>query len=330
MDSGEGSFDVNNLPQDGLEVICSPTQSNDLNSTFGTKYDPPNLCPLNDCSGNDSSGKSATKMTDAYLFMEVAQTLTQEKGMLAIILLQTGSPSLAALRATFWNPSTDQRFAAKFPFAKAFYHNAVTLGFLDNDLRTCAGMSSIAKIWPLRSVPVLEGDAFTGPASDSELPVSQGPWYMPTALTSTSEQRRAQQLRENPHMHPTKLQMEHPHSLLIDILPWPHVRDALIRLCLAGITSGHEIKCDMIGKDFDCTGDGHVFTIHGDDPCDPESWEVSESFAKRWSVVLDKKIIKRTNFWRRMRGLPNLELGDEKSQSQWIANALLGKSSNFL
>lgn len=312
---------------DALELISSPpNQVNPRDPSQCTYSQPANAATVS------ASTRSSHKWSDTFLTFELAQTLTQEKGMLAVILFQTGSPSLAALRATLGSPTAGQVFQVKNPFAKAFYHNAVTIGFLDNDLRTCAGVSSIEQVWPRRSAPVLQGLAVPGDSAVDATgsPPSPKPYSMPANLSSFSEARRAYQLRENPNMHPTKLQLEHRHSILIDTLPWPNVRDALIRLCAAGVTNGVDIKADMLGRTFDCIGEGHTFTIHGDDPCDPETWEVSEYFAKRYSFILDKNIIRRTNFWRRLRGLPNLDLDQQPSQSAWIVDALMNASATLL
>ncbi|UZJ53733.1 hypothetical protein CBS101457_003053 [Exobasidium rhododendri] len=50
-----------------------------------------------------------------------------------------------------------------------------------------------------------------------------------------------------------------------------------------------------------------AFHIWGDDPMDEEAWEVSETFAQKWWFLLDDKILRRTAWWRRQRGLPPIK-----------------------
>lgn len=264
---------------------------------------------------------------------QMIETITNERGMLAVVLLLLESPSLEHLRRSILDPRRGVVFNEKHAMAKAFFHNAVCLGFLDDDLRKCATHSNISEVWTQRSLPFVQmgsnstslvaggatgraEDGTVSPLSLTQMPgtstsIGKSPWQIPVSLSRVDEDRRLTRLREAPNMYPTALQLSRPHSIIIDTLPWPSVRDGLIRLLELGVVDNHTLKCDLIGKPFECSGEGHVFTLHGDDPMDPESWEMSEYWAQKYLPLLDRGMVRRTNFWRRMKGLDALRLDKE-------------------
>lgn len=53
--------------------------------------------------------------------------------------------------------------------------------------------------------------------------------------------------------------------------------------------------------------DGHEgVRIYGDDPCDPEGWEVGQVLFERWWFLFDRRIVETSNRWRELRGAPPL------------------------
>lgn len=280
---------------------------------------------------------------------KVINLLTHERGMLGAILLKTGSPNVAALRQSLnLGRNVERPIAmAHFSFAKAFFHNATVLGFLDDDLRMCAQTSNIHQVWPQRGAPFTDASTSAlrhGQMSDGIFPAQtlaknqttimsqKVPFPFLTALSHQDELRRIERLQEWPNMYPTALQLTIPHSIIIDTLPWPSVRDGLIRLASSGQLDNATIKGDLLGKPFDCMGEGNVFQIHGDDPCDPEAWELSEYWVSKYSGLLnlDRSILRRTNWWRRMEGKPPIGLEDQgvremarliADRSAWAATA---------
>lgn len=60
------------------------------------------------------------------------------------------------------------------------------------------------------------------------------------------------------------------------------------------------------GEDLQPEGAEPPYWIHGDDPFDPESYEVSDRLAKRYPWLLDSAIIRRTNWWRRQQSKAEL------------------------
>lgn len=280
---------------------------------------------------------------------EVSRNVTGETGLMAVVLMQSGMPTVAALRQSM-SPTIDQGLHPSFPLAKAFFHNAVALGFLDDDLRQCGHVSNIHTIWPKRSLPYLNAWAKSGHKDISSLKQLErvdvggssssnlfdgtmgivhsahtvsgpNPFGVPTSLGEREEVIRLQKLRCAENLYPTKLQLEREHTIIIDTLPWPSVRDALIRLVDSGIVDNTSLKGDLLGKQFNLAGDGYVFTIHGDDPSDPEAWELSEFWALKYAPILEPSIIKRTNFWRRMSGKPDLDFA-KPDQDRTITQGL--------
>ncbi|PNP56376.1 hypothetical protein THARTR1_03532 [Trichoderma harzianum] len=91
-------------------------------------------------------------------------------------------------------------------------------------------------------------------------------------------------------LEPTLLQKTIPHPPVIDIIPFPGVRNRLIR-SLDVIDLG-KLSQDLV--------DG-AFRVWGHAAWDGTGWEVTETFARRWWFLMDEQLIGVTNFWRRQR-----------------------------
>ncbi|KAK0762741.1 hypothetical protein N5P37_005559 [Trichoderma harzianum] len=91
-------------------------------------------------------------------------------------------------------------------------------------------------------------------------------------------------------LEPTLLQKTIPHPPVIDIIPFPGVRNRLIR-SLDVIDLG-KLSQDLV--------DG-AFRVWGHAAWDGMGWEVTEAFARRWWFLMDEQLISVTNFWRRQR-----------------------------
>ncbi|KAL7933099.1 hypothetical protein V8C35DRAFT_304921 [Trichoderma chlorosporum] len=91
-------------------------------------------------------------------------------------------------------------------------------------------------------------------------------------------------------LEPTLLQKTIPHPPVIDIIPFPGVRNRLLR-------SLDVIDLDKLSQDL---VDG-AFRVWGHTTWDGIGWEVSETFARRWWFLMDEQLINVTNFWRRQR-----------------------------
>ncbi|KAL7904903.1 hypothetical protein GGI35DRAFT_189723 [Trichoderma velutinum] len=102
-------------------------------------------------------------------------------------------------------------------------------------------------------------------------------------------------------LEPTLLQKTIPHPPVIDIIPFPGVRNRLIR-SLDVIDLG-KLSQDLV--------DG-AFRVWGHAAWDGTGWEVSEAFARRWWFLMDEQLIRVTNFWRRQRLEGELILRNEE------------------
>jgi hypothetical protein len=101
-------------------------------------------------------------------------------------------------------------------------------------------------------------------------------------------------------LQPTPVQRAMPHHPWLDLLPVPSMRDNLIR---AGDTYDEERLClDMKGHGSMITGKTGIVVWR--DPWDSSGWEVSESFARDWSWVIQgcEDLFRSTDFWRAQRG----------------------------
>ncbi|KAE8380457.1 hypothetical protein BDV26DRAFT_290380 [Aspergillus bertholletiae] len=105
---------------------------------------------------------------------------------------------------------------------------------------------------------------------------------LPQALSPTSTQRSC-------HHHPW-----------VDFFPYPQVRDNLIRA--QGRYDKHQFCLDILGF-WDPGTPENMLLVWGE-PCDPLSWEVTESFIKKWGWVIRgcPDIMYSTNQWRARRG----------------------------
>lgn len=109
-------------------------------------------------------------------------------------------------------------------------------------------------------------------------------------------------------LRPTDLQRSVPHHPWFDILPFPEMRDNLLRLELNTDTIASDSHYDadslchwMVGLDAAQKEGGLI--VWGD-PCDVASWEVTEEFYQKWGWTLGGclELFRSTNSWRARRG----------------------------
>ena len=98
---------------------------------------------------------------------------------------------------------------------------------------------------------------------------------------------------------PTALQRRIPHHPWVDILPFPRMRDNLIR---AGDEWDDELCADMIGF-FHAPSRREGVIVWGE-PWDPRGWEATEDFVRYWGWAIEGccEIVESTNYWRARRG----------------------------
>ncbi|KAM0248850.1 hypothetical protein ACHAQJ_009282 [Trichoderma viride] len=91
-------------------------------------------------------------------------------------------------------------------------------------------------------------------------------------------------------LEPTLLQKTIPHPPFVDIIPFPGVRNRLIRSL--DVIDLAKLSQDLVQD---------AFRVWGQAAWDGTGWEVSETFARRWWFLMDEQLINVTNFWRRQR-----------------------------
>ena len=107
------------------------------------------------------------------------------------------------------------------------------------------------------------------------------------------------------NLQPTAKQLNNAHHPILDLLPWPSVRDKLIGMYSlpADFWPKHAADgtvCDLMRLVYDLE-DGGV-RLWGSDPAAEEAWEVGEQFLEAWWWALDRRVLEGANRRRKMRG----------------------------
>ena len=119
-----------------------------------------------------------------------------------------------------------------------------------------------------------------------------------------------------PNLHPTAVQRTFPHHPLIDILPWPSVRDKLILILsqpphLRPPSASSPTALLEFVYDIEDPAEGVRVTGGGSggDCMDGRNWEVGEAVWRNWWWAFDRGIVRRSNWLRRERGAGPLGTG---------------------
>jgi hypothetical protein len=94
---------------------------------------------------------------------------------------------------------------------------------------------------------------------------------------------------------PTRLQSEIPHLAFVAALPFAGLRDSILKALPS-------IDYQDLWQDSVSGG----FFVWGKLPWSPQSWEVTEEWARKWHFLLDDEVVEVANFWRLQRGLKRL------------------------
>ncbi|KAF4976110.1 hypothetical protein FZEAL_7180 [Fusarium zealandicum] len=110
---------------------------------------------------------------------------------------------------------------------------------------------------------------------------------------------------------PTPSQLTVPHHPIFDMLPWPGVRERAIMI----MSLPDEMRppnaqgpLAMVNFAYDVEDCAEGVRVNGEDPYEPDSWELGQVTFERWWFLFDKNIIETSNRWRRIRGAPPLLL----------------------
>lgn len=131
------------------------------------------------------------------------------------------------------------------------------------------------------------------------------------------------------NMLPTTEQQRVPHHRCIDLgLPWASVRSRLLDLAQTDRLCLNEFLLDIL-LSLVLPDQRPSFYVYGDDPYDPECWELSASFAAKWSGIFDESILRRSNWWRRQRGLAPHSLPDNSDVRNRLGTGSTDESSRI-
>jgi hypothetical protein len=122
------------------------------------------------------------------------------------------------------------------------------------------------------------------------------------------------------NLHPIAAQLTIPHHPLIDLLPWPGVREKLI--CVLSLPShlrpavaqGDDNVVRLV-QDLDDPQDGVGLRVYGNSTSWSEgnelvedAWEIGELFYEKWWWCCDRRVVEVSNRRRRERGLGGLKV----------------------
>jgi hypothetical protein len=138
------------------------------------------------------------------------------------------------------------------------------------------------------------------------------------------------------NLHPTAAQLTIPHHPMLDLFPWPSVRDKLI--CMLSLPSAfrppvaqeddeeEQMVSSMsqgfkqsnaiahLVEDLDDPQDGAGLRVHGNtttwsdgNELLEDAWEIGDLLYQKWWWCFDSKIVETSNRRRKERGLPRLK-----------------------
>ncbi|KAH8889168.1 hypothetical protein GQ53DRAFT_723354 [Thozetella sp. PMI_491] len=105
-------------------------------------------------------------------------------------------------------------------------------------------------------------------------------------------------------LRPTPCQLSTPHHPWIDLLPFPRLRDNILYAINLSNPLDEDALClDMVDIS-DLSYDARYSIVVWGSPWDPNSWEVTPDFARKWGVLLRgcHDLLVSTNYWRLKRG----------------------------
>ncbi|KAK3305991.1 uncharacterized protein B0T15DRAFT_417003 [Chaetomium strumarium] len=129
-----------------------------------------------------------------------------------------------------------------------------------------------------------------------------------------------------PAWRPTPTQLAVPHHPVLDLLPWPAVRDRMIGYLSLGLEenisnssssgnsggngngSGSVTGSLLLDFIYDMEDGAEGIRVWGADPYDEANWEVGQAVFERWWFVFDKRVVEVSNRWRRRRGAEPLRI----------------------
>lgn len=110
-------------------------------------------------------------------------------------------------------------------------------------------------------------------------------------------------------LRPTRLQIEIEHHPWVDLLPFPQLRDNMLKGYTSGVFDEDELCIDILGL-MSSQGLDDAYLIVWGEAHDGSSWEVSVGFLRKWGWLLKgcPELVESTNRWRQQRGEAKLNI----------------------
>ncbi|KAL2194000.1 hypothetical protein P885DRAFT_80772 [Corynascus similis CBS 632.67] len=117
-----------------------------------------------------------------------------------------------------------------------------------------------------------------------------------------------------PAWQPTTTQLLVPHHPVIDLLPWPSVRDRMIEVMDIAKESAEGTGDIVMSREpqlvnfvYDIEDIAEGIRIWGSDPYIETNWEIGQVVFERWWFVFDRRTIEQSNYLRMQRGVAPLK-----------------------
>ncbi|PKY09283.1 hypothetical protein P168DRAFT_278780 [Aspergillus campestris IBT 28561] len=207
--------------------------------------------------------------------------------------------------------------ASLFTFPDDYTIHIPTLTLLNAAMSVARRLGLSEIIWDLTSVSPFYEERGT-PASGLSTP-SLVTYQSNAASTTPSETadsagsgQKAYLSTLPPHLQPTPTQRLIPHHPMLDLLPWPNVRDKLIQVFHLPVSQRPKTAQDPMGilrlvYDMEDAG-GEGINVHGQDPFQASGWEVGQLVFERWWWAFETDIVQTSNQARKKRGAKVLSL----------------------
>jgi hypothetical protein len=135
-------------------------------------------------------------------------------------------------------------------------------------------------------------------------------WSLSAASPFTDPSMAFAQYKHLPvNLQPTMVQMTVPHHPIVDLLPWPAVRDRMIMI----LSQPPDLRPPQAASPtalldfvYDIEDSSEGIRISGSDPYSANNWEVGEKVFKSWWWIFDRDVVRRSNELRESRGAPLL------------------------
>lgn len=135
-------------------------------------------------------------------------------------------------------------------------------------------------------------------------------WSLSAVSPFTDPSMAFAQYRHLPaNLQPTMVQMTVPHHPIVDLLPWPAVRDRMIMVLSQppGLRPPQAASpTALLDFVYDIEDSAEGIRLSGSDPYSANNWEVGEKVFKSWWWIFDRDVVRRSNELRESRGAPLL------------------------